>query len=232
MKGFVNEEQLWRFQKCLVCEIATMSDARGINDRLAKFGLGEITTRRLQGRYFLVKIPDEELMDLLKQTNWSYLCEIFVKVDPWSEKLVLSERVSWIEVLRVSVHCWNYESFKRIAEVWGSLIFVEGNITKIESYEKVELFVSIDLPKMLNELIRFEVGKETFWIRVKEKRISEMSERGISSMVDGGSGREEGMVSKSKSMTRSEPKLALDGRVNISSEAFTLNSIKKQKRHY
>lgn len=69
MKGFLDGEQIWRFQKCLVFESTTVNDARNINDRLAKFGLGEITARRLQGKYILVKVLDEELMDLLKQTK-------------------------------------------------------------------------------------------------------------------------------------------------------------------
>lgn len=50
VKGYVDEEQMWRFQKCLVCESATVTDARTISERLAKFGLGEIVVKRLQGR--------------------------------------------------------------------------------------------------------------------------------------------------------------------------------------
>lgn len=47
-------------------ESASISNAISINDRIAKIGPRKITARRLQGRYFLVEIPDKELMDLLK----------------------------------------------------------------------------------------------------------------------------------------------------------------------
>lgn len=44
-------------------------------------------------------------MGLLKQTDWSYLNEFFVKIESWSEKLRLTERVAWIGVAGVPLHC-------------------------------------------------------------------------------------------------------------------------------
>ncbi|PPS01049.1 hypothetical protein GOBAR_AA19617 [Gossypium barbadense] len=85
-------------------------------------GLGEICVKRIQGNYFLIEIPDEELLDILKQREWSYLKEFFVNIKPWSEKMVFSERVTWIEVSGLPMHCWNYETFKRIAGKWGTLV--------------------------------------------------------------------------------------------------------------
>lgn len=79
VKGYVDDEQLCKFQKCLVCESTSICDSKRINERIAKMGLGEITVKRIQGRYFLIEVFDEELMDLLKQTKWSYLKEFFCK---------------------------------------------------------------------------------------------------------------------------------------------------------
>ncbi|KAG8483426.1 hypothetical protein CXB51_022243 [Gossypium anomalum] len=104
----VEDELLWNLQKCLVCKLNSICDSKSLNDRIAKFGLGEIIVRRIQERHFLVEILDEELMDLLRQTEWSYLKDFFIKIKPWSEKLKIKKRVTWIEVSGVLLHCWNY----------------------------------------------------------------------------------------------------------------------------
>ncbi|KAH1055054.1 hypothetical protein J1N35_033119 [Gossypium stocksii] len=83
IQGHVEDELLWNLQKCLVCESISVCDSKSLNDRLAKIGLEEIIVRRIQGRHFLVEIPDEELMEMLRQTEWSYLKDFFIKVEPW-----------------------------------------------------------------------------------------------------------------------------------------------------
>ncbi|KAH1130481.1 hypothetical protein J1N35_001859 [Gossypium stocksii] len=184
VQGFVDKEQLWNLQKCLVCESISVCDLKSLNDRIAKIGLREITIRKIQGRHFLVEIPDEELMDMLRQTDWSYLKEFFINIEPWSEKLKINERVVWIEVAGVPLHCWNYETFKRVAGLWGKLVFVGENLTKVFNFEKIELLISITQSKMVDELISLEVGDVHFPIRVKERRLTEMKDVSVSSKTE------------------------------------------------
>ncbi|KAG4202807.1 hypothetical protein ERO13_A05G359750v2 [Gossypium hirsutum] len=67
-------------------------------ERLSKFGLEEISVKRIQGRFFLIEVPDNEFMEVLKQKDWAYLKECFIKIEPWLEKRFLSKRVAWIDV--------------------------------------------------------------------------------------------------------------------------------------
>ncbi|PPR83212.1 hypothetical protein GOBAR_AA37502 [Gossypium barbadense] len=64
VKGFVEEELLWKLQRCLVGESASVCDSRNMAERLTKFGLGEVSVKRIQGRYFLIEVPDEEFMEI------------------------------------------------------------------------------------------------------------------------------------------------------------------------
>ncbi|KAK8357640.1 hypothetical protein V6Z11_A05G434400 [Gossypium hirsutum] len=105
VKGFVEEELRWKLQRCLVGESASVFDSRNMAERLTKFGLGEISVKRIQGRFFLIEVPDEEFMEVLKQNNWRYLKECFISIEPWSEKSCMSERVSWVEVAGIPLHC-------------------------------------------------------------------------------------------------------------------------------
>lgn len=44
-------------------------------------------------------------MEVLKQNDWVYLKECFITIEPWSEKIFVMERVMWIEVAGIPLHC-------------------------------------------------------------------------------------------------------------------------------
>lgn len=66
-----------------------------------------------------MEVPDEELTDLLKQTKWSYLSDFFVKIEPWSEKVRLMERVAWIEVVGISFALLEFRNFQESGRIVG-----------------------------------------------------------------------------------------------------------------
>ncbi|PPR86359.1 hypothetical protein GOBAR_AA34326 [Gossypium barbadense] len=138
-------------------------------------GLGDICVKRIQGNYFLIEILDEELFDILKQRDWSYLKELFISIEPWSEKTVFSEKVTWIEISGVPVHCWNYETFKRIAGKWGTLVSMGENLSGANNFEKIDMLLSITKVQKLDEIVLLEVGDVRFSVSVRKKGWSEES---------------------------------------------------------
>ncbi|PPS02403.1 hypothetical protein GOBAR_AA18256 [Gossypium barbadense] len=90
--------KIWRKKNTHAISITTVSDTRSMAERLSKFGLEEISVKRIQGRFFLIEVPDNEFMEVLKQKDWAYLKECFIKIEPWLEKRFLSKRVAWIDV--------------------------------------------------------------------------------------------------------------------------------------
>lgn len=64
--GYVEEEQLWKLQICVVGVTTTCCDIKDVQERIVRGGLGEIIIRRIQGRFFLIEISDEELVGILK----------------------------------------------------------------------------------------------------------------------------------------------------------------------
>ncbi|KAH1090639.1 hypothetical protein J1N35_017896 [Gossypium stocksii] len=138
-------------------------------------GLGEISVKRIQRNFFLIEIPDEELFEILKQREWSYLKEFFINIEPWSEKMVFSERVTWIEVSGVPLHYWNYETFKKIAGMWGSLVSMGENLSGVNNFEKIEMLILISQVQKIEEIVLLEVGDVRFSVCVREKGWSEES---------------------------------------------------------
>ncbi|KAH1114712.1 hypothetical protein J1N35_008090 [Gossypium stocksii] len=169
VQGHIEEEHLWKLQKCLIGEVASFCETRIIEDRVARMGLGEISVKRIQGNFFLIEIPDEVLFDILKQRDWSYLKEFFISIIPWSKKFVYPERVTWIEISGVPIHCWNYETFKRVAGVWGNVVSMRENFTKTSNYEKMGLLVLVSRVSKIEEVVLLEVEDKRYPIRVSEQ---------------------------------------------------------------
>ncbi|KAH1082650.1 hypothetical protein J1N35_022411 [Gossypium stocksii] len=170
-------------------------------------------------RHFLVEIPDEELIEMLRQTEWSYLKEFFVKVEPWSEKLKIEERVSWIEVSGVPLHCWNYKTFKRVAGIWGKLVSIGENLTKVNNFEKLELLISITQSILVDEVISMEVANIIFSIRVRERGLSELNDDSFNSKASWKKN-EEDSISGAGSAVITRPKISSEGRVSVKSGAL------------
>lgn len=93
VQGYVDEELLWKVQRCLVGESVSLCDIKSLEERMAKLGLGEISVKRIQGRFFLLEVPDDELMELVKQNDQAYLKEFLTKIEPWLEKIL--PIISW-----------------------------------------------------------------------------------------------------------------------------------------
>ncbi|KAH1072500.1 hypothetical protein J1N35_024828 [Gossypium stocksii] len=52
IQGHVEDELLWKFQKCLVGEVVSFCEQKSLADRIAQVGLGEICVKRIQGNFF------------------------------------------------------------------------------------------------------------------------------------------------------------------------------------
>ncbi|KAH1046044.1 hypothetical protein J1N35_036828 [Gossypium stocksii] len=137
---------------------ANMEDAQREIARLD--GLEELKVKRIQGRFFLIQVPNDELMELLRQKELAYLKELFINVEPWSKKFHASERAVWIEVAGIPLHCWNYQTAKRMVALWGEIIAMGENFSITNNFEKMDILIFTKQVTRLDEVITMEVGSE------------------------------------------------------------------------
>ncbi|KAK8707430.1 hypothetical protein V6N13_058491 [Hibiscus sabdariffa] len=117
--------------------MATVVYAETIGDGLHGWGLGDTKVKSLGGQKFLLQFEDEELVQLLEEKNWSLLEEVFSKVEYWSESMKNDNRITWVEIRGIPLHCWNYETFTRIIEGWGKIIVLGENGNMFHDGERV-----------------------------------------------------------------------------------------------
>ncbi|KAK8691407.1 hypothetical protein V6N13_074918 [Hibiscus sabdariffa] len=120
------------------------------------------------GKAFLLTFEDDELFIMLEDLDWSYLKEIFCKVEAWSEKTRLHDRATWIEVSGVPLHCWNDITLRRIADFWGKFEALGKNADHVLDCEKVSILITTPHAKRIEELIDIEIGNEVHEISVVE----------------------------------------------------------------
>ncbi|KAL4323099.1 hypothetical protein GQ457_11G031820 [Hibiscus cannabinus] len=113
--GHVVDEDLWKLQRCLIGEMASVCSVQSIVNRLEQWGLNGIKVQRMGGKVYLLSFEDEDLYIMLEDLERSYLKEIFCMVEEWSVKLKSPPRATWIEVRGVTLHAWNYVTLKRIS---------------------------------------------------------------------------------------------------------------------
>ncbi|KAH1030644.1 hypothetical protein J1N35_042818 [Gossypium stocksii] len=54
------------------------------------------------------------------QTGLSYLSV------PWTTSSLIEKRVTWLGIYGLPLHVWNRNAFKRIAEMWGDSVLIDG----------------------------------------------------------------------------------------------------------
>ncbi|KAH1115509.1 hypothetical protein J1N35_008887 [Gossypium stocksii] len=114
------------------------------------------------------------------------------------------ERAACIEILGIPLHCWNYQTFKRVPNLWGDLIAMGDNLTLANNFEKMDILILIKQAYKIDELIMLErSGGKT----------NEIQKKNGYQMV-----REEDASSEVGSTNKSELKMSPEGRRNDGDE--------------
>ncbi|KAK8674989.1 hypothetical protein V6N13_033063 [Hibiscus sabdariffa] len=175
--GHREEESLWKLSKSLIGTMALDCDTEEVKRRLHNWGLGDFVVKKMGSRRFLIESIDDELLNLMEMQQWSLLKEIFLEVCYWSEAFKIPDHTTWVEVVGIPLHCWNYLTFKRIAECWGSLVALGENLNQIQGCEKMALLISTSQMMKIEEVMEIEVGTEVYSVRVFEIYVVKVSSR-------------------------------------------------------
>ncbi|KAL4303527.1 hypothetical protein GQ457_10G010910 [Hibiscus cannabinus] len=168
IKGHVDDEQLWKCSHCLVGTMAVFSNSGAIMDRLNSWGLGEIKVKHIGGYQYLIEIKDNELFKMLEDLHWSYLKEVFIEVIPWTVSFKPVVRMTWIMIFGLPVHCWNNETLKNMASLWGNLEGLGENANQSQNCESVSVLIATNQVEFINEIVGVEIGSEVYYVRVSE----------------------------------------------------------------
>ncbi|KAK8652525.1 hypothetical protein V6N13_126556 [Hibiscus sabdariffa] len=92
----------------------------------------------------------------------------FYRNHPWSESFRTLKRIVWIELSGVPPQCWNHQTFKRIVNLWGALVFLGENAFQSLGLESMTLVLATKQWEKIETVIELEVGRITFLVHNSE----------------------------------------------------------------
>ena len=110
------------------------------NALVSKAGM-QIQIRELSCFKFIVTFPSVMLMEESLR-NHVELEEWFTCITKWNLSVQNETRKVWLEVFGAPPHGWLEVNFRKIAEIWGSLISLDQEITTSHSYESMKILVA------------------------------------------------------------------------------------------
>ncbi|KAK5802318.1 hypothetical protein PVK06_029906 [Gossypium arboreum] len=57
----------------------------------------------------------------------------------------------------IPLHCWNYQTTRRVVEIWGELVAMGENFSMMHNFEKMDVLIITKQVKRIDEVIKIEV---------------------------------------------------------------------------
>jgi len=167
INGTTNEDLEEWLERTLVCtteeprDLATLDSAM-----LAGFGQ-PYHLRMLSCVQYLVTFPTVAIMSEVLQ-NQGELMNWFIDIKKWGMEDRSTTRRVWLDVFGVPPHGWTWESFKAIAEIWGSLICLGKSTFNPDSFEVMRLLIATKVFKRIEDEVVLKVAYGGYRVTVRE----------------------------------------------------------------
>ncbi|KAK8652520.1 hypothetical protein V6N13_126551 [Hibiscus sabdariffa] len=134
-------------------------------------------------------VEDETLWKLQRSLVGFIASENDSRNHPWSESFRTPKRIVWIELSGVPPHCWNHQTFKRVMNLWGELVFLGENAFQSLDLESMTLVLATKQWEKIETVIELEVGRITFLRMINESQSESSSTSEMKSEYDDSSGK-------------------------------------------
>jgi len=141
--GDKSPEAVEWLQRSIVCESSDPTNVDTLHTTLViKAGM-QVQIRAMSYFKFIITFPSLMLMEECLR-NHGELNEWFTYIVKWNTSDQAETRRVWLEVFGVPMHGWIEDNFKKITEVWGSLICLDQLADTTINYESMKILVATD----------------------------------------------------------------------------------------
>ncbi|KAL4333507.1 hypothetical protein GQ457_07G016390 [Hibiscus cannabinus] len=127
-------------------------------------GLEGFTVMRVSGSLVLLMFLNEDQRRSILDKD--VLQQWLENVMEWSPGLQLPNRRVWLSAWGIPIHAWSEATFKRIAALWGDLVFVDSGTLAPVSFERAHFLIETDWFAHIDEMIELCLGEHVFPVRV------------------------------------------------------------------
>ncbi|GJY14723.1 hypothetical protein Tco_0385145 [Tanacetum coccineum] len=109
--------------KSVIAELKTFVGATNTHNLIFDEGFEDFSIKYLGGLYLLINLPDETLTRKFLVNN--NLLTHFKSLNPWTDNIRITERVTWLAISGLPPKLWTPDTFHSIASSWGDVIIPE-----------------------------------------------------------------------------------------------------------
>jgi len=167
LKGEVNEEFHTCLSRSLVCTSEEPRDLASLSSAIIS-GYGQCTKIcALSGFKFILTFQSRDEMEEALR-NHEELDHWFYDIKRWDKYDSCTIRKVWLEVIGVPPHGWKWENFKKIADIWGYLIYLGKSIAKTDTFESMRLLIETNILVRIDDDFVFTLEDMGFRVIVRE----------------------------------------------------------------
>ena len=101
-------------------------------------------------------------------SNHEELDNWFTEIKKWDRYDRCSTRKVWLEVIGVPPHGWSWETFNKIAEIWGVLISLGKSILRTDTFASMKLLIETDILSNIERSLILQIEELGYRVHVKE----------------------------------------------------------------
>ncbi|GKV14958.1 hypothetical protein SLEP1_g25756 [Rubroshorea leprosula] len=125
--------------------------------------------RAMGGKLVLLDSEDKEALKDLIESAKDWFNQWFDEVQPWSPKMVATERFVWVKCYGVPLHVWNPEYFTIIATLWGKFISLDESTRLKKRFDVARILISTSETNLISKALWFKINGQFFCIKCKEE---------------------------------------------------------------
>ncbi|ESW30479.1 hypothetical protein PHAVU_002G156300 [Phaseolus vulgaris] len=130
---------------CHIGRVSDLSKISGLNESFILGGLGFIKVKFLGGFHVLLKGENEMTIKEAIEENKEWFEEIFDTIIPWNEQFVAVDKLVWVRCRGLPLKLWNYDCFKHIAALLGTLVEIDEATLALEEMEYARFRIRVSV---------------------------------------------------------------------------------------
>ncbi|KAL4324822.1 hypothetical protein GQ457_11G028210 [Hibiscus cannabinus] len=116
--------------------------------------------------FFLLMFNDAKSRRNLLESR--FLFQWFETIQEWSSDIKLDRRHVWLAFRGVPIQAWSKHTFKNIAEVWGSLVYIDKDTYARISFEQGCILIEMYVMNRIEDVVELVVNGRLYPVRVQE----------------------------------------------------------------
>ncbi|TYI77883.1 hypothetical protein E1A91_D06G172700v1, partial [Gossypium mustelinum] len=111
-----------------------------------------VNIKRIYSNMVVVCCEEEETIHKIEGLKDGALNNLFSKVERWSEKIQVDNKMVWLACQGIPLHVWNCMMFQNIAQKYGEFLGVDIDTRCFKSFVRGNVHV---LTKCLTRLMKY-----------------------------------------------------------------------------